>query len=1823
MERYVCIHGHFYQPPRENAWLETVEIQDSAYPFHDWNERITAECYYPNAVARILDGEGRIVQLTNNYSRISFNFGPTLLSWLQDKAPEVYLAILEADRDSQARFSGHGSALAQAYNHMILPLANRRDKTTQILWGMRDFEHRFGRKPEGLWLAETAVDLESLDIMAEMGIRFTILSPYQAGRFRGHEEQDWHNATDGRIDPSRPYLQRLPSGRTISLFFYDGPLSRAVAFEKLLTRGEDFANRLMHGFSDERDGPQLVHIATDGESYGHHHTHGDMGLAYALHYLEIYKGVRLTNYGEYLERYPPSHEVEIVENTAWSCSHGIGRWQRNCGCSAGRPGWNQEWRQPLREALDWLRDALAPLFEDKARELLKDPWAARDAYIAVILDRSDKNLDKFFDAWAGRPLNGDDRVTVLKLLEMQRHAMLMYTSCGWFFDELSGLETVQIIQYAGRAIQLAHELFGNSLESEFLQRLEHARSNLPEFENGRVIYERLIKPTMIDWNTIGAHYAVSSLFESYEPRTSVFCYAVEREDFHALEVGRAKLVVGRARMISQITQESAVLTFGAVHFGDHHVNGGVRAFQGLEKYSALVEEMKEVFQRADFSEIIRLMDRGFGDSAYSLKSLFRDEQRKITKQVLHGAQLEAEHAYSRLYEQNLPTMRYLHAIGVPLPRTYQMAADFVIYKDLRWAVDEDEPKLQQIRALIRDAALWKVSLDTVGLAYRFSRTITRMAERLREHVTHLAHLQTLEETVELAKSLPFEVNLWRCQNVYFEIMSTGCRDVRARAENGDEEAQSWLGHFIALGEKLGIDVEDLKKNDPAAHNHACTVKSVVQEALTVKTIPGATYRLQLNKNFTLRDAEALVGYLHDLGISDAYISPIQQARPGSLHGYDICDHSRINAELGGEEAFNAFANTLRKHAMGLIIDVVPNHMGINHPSNGWWMDVLENGPSSKHARNFDIDWHPVNPYLEGKVLLPLLEELYGTVLENGKIQLAFEEGAFTLCYYDHRLPVAPGSYPLVLEPVLTELSESLGTDHENVLELHSILTALNYLPPRKELPPRKVVERNREKEIIKRRIAALAAASTEVRTALEKTVRRFNGSVGTPESFDPLDKLIENQAYRLTYWRVATEEINYRRFFDISELAAIRVELPDVFQGTHGLILNLLAQGKVTGVRVDHPDGLWNPTTYFRRLQEHYLLNCVHVRLNPNRPQRELEQEVAALLSAHLERTPLPHAPYPLYVVAEKILGENEPLPQDWAVSGTTGYDFLNAVNGLLVDGDAAAEFDEIYSRFIGARLNFLEMVISNQKMIMLIAMASELNSLSHQLDRISERNRRYRDFTLNSLTFAIREIIACLMIYRTYITGPERVALRDRLFIEGAVELAKKKNPRTPEAIFDFICDTLMLRNLSAFQEGDRRGIVDWVMKFQQLTGPVLAKAMEDTTFYVYNRLVSLNDVGGNPGQFGVSVQSFHRQNAERREHWPHAMLTTSTHDTKRSEDVRARLNVLSELSDEWQAALERWSRLNAGKKTLVENKPAPDANTEYLLYQTLLGAWPVEPLDAHGLANFRDRIINYMHKATKEAKTHTSWINPHEEYDNALRDFIQGILPDAGDDPFRADLQPLQRRVAWFGYFNSLSQVLLKLASPGVPDCYQGTELWDLSLVDPDNRRPVDYPRRQRLLSELKARIDIAGSNRIALVQELLAHIPDGRIKLYLIYCTLNYRRNHRRLFIDGDYQALQVHGTHDDHVCAFTRNWEQESVLVAAPRLLVRLTGKKEIAPVGEAVWKDTWLAVSGAKIGDRYRNLFTGEMHVVDERDHRPSFAAADIFRNFPVAILAQE
>jgi alpha-amylase/alpha-mannosidase (GH57 family) len=807
MERYISIHGHFYQPPRENPWLEAIELQDSAYPYHDWNDRIAAECYAPNAASRILDSDGKIVQIVNNYSKISFDFGPTLLTWLESRSPKVYQAVLAADVESRLRFSGHGSAIAQAYNHMILPLANRRDKYTQVLWGIRDFEYRFGRQPEGMWLPETAVDLETLDLLTEFGIQFTILSPHQARRARRIGVREWSDVSGGLIDPTAAYQIELPSGRKISLFFYDGPVSRAVAFERLLVNGEDFANRLVGAFSAQREHSQLVHIATDGESYGHHTWLGDMGLAYALRLIESRQLARLTNYGEYLEKHPPQFEVEIFEDSSWSCPHGLERWRSDCGCGRDpSSGGNQAWRAPLRQALDWLRNTLAPPYEKAAGNYLRDPWAARNDYISVILDRSDASLRRFLGSHALAPLDESAETTVLKLLEMQRHAMLMYTSCGWFFVELSGIETVQVIQYASRALQLAEELLGRKREGQFLARLAKAKSNVPEHQDGSRIYEKCVRPARADLKKLAAHYGMSSLFEDYPERSSIFCYTVHRLDYQPFEIGRARLAAGRARFTSDVTREAAVLTFGVLLFGDYNLNAGVLDFHGEEAYRATVQELGNAFSMADFPQVVLLLDKHFGTSIYSIRSLFRDQQRRVLNTILASSLSEAEAHYREIYELRVPLMRFLTDLGIPLPRAFQAAAEFTINRDLRRIFEGEEFDAEPMRRLLNEASSVKVALDVTTLEYTLRKAIEKMMRQLDAAPDDGNLLHAIQRAVGLGASLPFEINLWTVQNIYYEMLQAKYPAFLAGAERGDGSARVWVDRFTALGAQLGIRI---------------------------------------------------------------------------------------------------------------------------------------------------------------------------------------------------------------------------------------------------------------------------------------------------------------------------------------------------------------------------------------------------------------------------------------------------------------------------------------------------------------------------------------------------------------------------------------------------------------------------------------------------------------------------------------------------------------------------------------------------------------------------------------------------------------------------------------------------------------------------------------------------------------------------------------------------------------------------------------------------------------------------------------------------------
>jgi (1->4)-alpha-D-glucan 1-alpha-D-glucosylmutase len=984
-------------------------------------------------------------------------------------------------------------------------------------------------------------------------------------------------------------------------------------------------------------------------------------------------------------------------------------------------------------------------------------------------------------------------------------------------------------------------------------------------------------------------------------------------------------------------------------------------------------------------------------------------------------------------------------------------------------------------------------------------------------------------------------------------------------------------------------------------------------------IPSSTYRLQFNSQFRFVDAKNILGYLNDLGISDIYASPYFKAKEGSLHGYDIVSPTSLNPEVGTEDEYNEFINALQKYEMGQILDIVPNHMCIDK-DNAWWMDVLENGPSSVYANLFDIDWEPVKKELKNKILLPILGDQYGNVLENQELRLAFEEGAFFLYYYDNKFPIIPKTYKNILMHRIDALENSLPPANPFFIELLSIITALEHLPLYTETDTEKISERYREKEIIKKRLRDLYQKSPEIKTFLDENIRIFNGNKGDHSSFDLLDELLSQQAYRLSFWRVATEEINFRRFFDINSLAAIRMENHLVFMETHALVMRLIKEGKVTGLRIDHPDGLYNPLEYFHQLQRHCFFQ---VRLGfTENVKKEIppsyeEKDIEAKILKHYDDTIASDPQFkPFYIIGEKILLKGERIPEEWPIFSTTGYAFLNSVNGIFVDSKNAKAFDDIYTRFTQIKENFQEIVYEKKKLIMQVSMSSEIHTLGHYLDMISEKNRHTRDFTLNSLINAITEVIAFFPVYRTYINS-WFVHDRDRQYIDIAVQKAKRQNPAMSASIFDFLRDVLLLRLPENLEEKEKRECLDFVMRFQQITGPVMAKGLEDTAFYVYNRLISLNEVGGSPDRFGIPLDAFHGQNIERTKFWPHALITTATHDTKRGEDVRARINVLSEIPQEWKKQFTQWGRINKKRRVVVESQIVPERNEEYLLYQTLIGAWPLSIQTDEDYGLFKTRIKDYMVKALREAKVNTSWINPNTIYEDALMVFIETILNNPSDNKFLNDFLPFQKKISSYGMFNSLSQTLLKITSPGVPDFYQGTELWDYRLVDPDNRGPVDYGIRKTMLEDLRKRNSEMPLQDFA--RWLTIKKDNGMIKLYLISQALHFRRDNSELFDRGEYITLEVIGEKAENICVFARRTGKACALVIAPRFFTQLAQPEEV-PFGSDTWKDTFFAIAFDNKGNRYRNIFTDE--IVTTKDYKGTtiMYLSEVFSNFPVAFL---
>jgi malto-oligosyltrehalose synthase len=947
---------------------------------------------------------------------------------------------------------------------------------------------------------------------------------------------------------------------------------------------------------------------------------------------------------------------------------------------------------------------------------------------------------------------------------------------------------------------------------------------------------------------------------------------------------------------------------------------------------------------------------------------------------------------------------------------------------------------------------------------------------------------------------------------------------------------------------------------------------------TTAVIPRATYRLQLNASFTFQDATALVPYLSALGISHLYCSPYFKARPGSVHGYDVVDHNSFNPEIGTRKDFDELVATLRQHDMGHILDFVPNHVGIMGADNAWWMDVLENGKASRFADFFDIDWSPPNPALADKLLVPALGDPYGTILERGELKLKYESelGSFAMFYFQHRFPIDPRTYPIIIERALAHFASQIP----GLRELESLSAAFRNLPDRETTELTAIIERDRDEEIHKQRLMELLNANPDLHAAIEAAATEIGGAPGNPSSFDALHDLLERQCYRLAYWRVAADDINYRRFFDVNDLAALRMENDAVFESTHRLVLELLREGKLDGLRIDHPDGLYDPAQYFQKLQA--------------KAREATDRD--------------------LYLLVEKITASFERLPTSWAVHGTTGYNFVNVVNGLFVESRAKSRLDRVYRSFIGDYLEWPDTAYDSKVLVLRTSLAAELNVLANQLARIAQTDRHTRDFTLTNLRQALTDVIAAFPVYRTYVA--DSASEEDRRYIEWAIARARSRSSSTNSPLLDFV-RSMMLADTSVIAEPYHGQVRAFARKFQQVTAPVTAKGVEDTALYRFTRLASLNEVGGEPETFGTSIRQFHADAQNRSKNWPQEMLASSTHDTKRAEDVRARINCLSEMPALWRKSIQRWSRMNRARRKIVDDLPAPGPHAEYLLYQTLLGTWPLSQVDDDAFAAYRERIEEYMVKASREGKRRTSWANVNEEYENALRQFIRLSLEAREGNPFPTEIGEFARRIARFGYLNSLSQTLCKLTAPGVPDIYQGNEIWDWSLVDPDNRRPVDFATRQQLLEEVQR---WSGDNLSGELNSALENIEDGRVKLHVILSALQVRAARDKLFREGSYLPLKVSGERATHLLAYARKRGDEVAIIAVPRLYVRLLSEKHRFPHGADVWGDTRIELPKKIAGATFLNAMNRRtLDVQADGDDRVLTAAA-IFSDFPVALL---
>ncbi len=959
-------------------------------------------------------------------------------------------------------------------------------------------------------------------------------------------------------------------------------------------------------------------------------------------------------------------------------------------------------------------------------------------------------------------------------------------------------------------------------------------------------------------------------------------------------------------------------------------------------------------------------------------------------------------------------------------------------------------------------------------------------------------------------------------------------------------------------------------------------------------IPLSTYRLQLGADLTLGDVGRLLPYLRQLGVSDFYVSPLFRARAESSHGYDVVDHGTIDPAIGDLAAFQRLADAARGADMGILLDVVPNHMGINDPSNVWWLDVLENGEGSYFADFFDIEWRPTASALQDTILLPCLAEPFGSVLENGELRVIYDEQRLQLTYGDRRFPLAPPTWAEILELAAAQQGEVAAHGDPGAFadwaELHSIIAQLRHLPPRSSRDAASMEERYREQQIARRRLDQLVSTSAPVRAALDAAIARFNGETDDPRSFDQLERLLDRQWYRLAYWRVAADEINYRRFFDVNDLAAIRVENPRVFDAVHRLVARLLSAGWVTGLRIDHPDGLRDPQMYFKNLQALY-----------RSQQADSEDEAVEI-----------------YLVAEKILTGDEPLCEDWAVCGTTGYDLLNFLSRVQVYGDGLAQLREFYDRITGNVAKPADVVYESKRAVLSSTMASELQMLTANLYRIAQRHRASRDFTRPALGRALREVIACITVYRTYVRGDSwEVSDADYRTVSTAVRMAKRRNRTLPNSVFDYIQSVLLLEHPPTVTDEHAAERREFALKLQQVSGPVTAKGVEDTAFYRYYPLASLNEVGGELDAKPLAIDEFHRLMRHRMESWPHSLSATATHDSKRGEDVRARLHVLSEASQEWTEAFHRWQEMNRSLVRELDGDPVPDANEAYLLYQTLVGTWPIEPMTPPDRERYQRRILQYMEKVLREAKIHTSWLNPSEAYEAAVREFVGDLLGDKGAE-FAADLSGFVRQIADSGFVNSLAQVVLKMTLPGVPDLYQGCELWDFSLVDPDNRRPVDFDARRQSLSRI---MSDAKNDPQSFAKSLSGRWPDADIKLWVTSRALAIRREWPDVFSFGEYIPAVVSGAAADHVIAFVRRLDERIVLTVVPRHFYLLTrgGRRKTNGAPRADWAGTQLILPEVAKG-AWRCELSGQSVETNDSGAQPALDVAELFAIFPVALL---